>query len=245
MTDDAIVLSSSSVDTFLRCGHRYYLSEVMRVFAPPNIAMALGTAIHAGVERLLKNSPLRPVDALDEAFAREVALIPAPDEDPAVALADGHTMLTTYTRERWPHFKPALVEQKFVIEVEGVHWTGIIDAADEDVVDLKSTSGKTINGRKPSFDPKKHTLQVTGYRWGYRALTGNWPRRLLLDVLTRTGKYRQYELQPDNGGLLDVIRLVRRAIMAREFLPNGVQNGSCYQCPYRQICEFSIAKDAA
>lgn len=239
---DPITLSASSVTTYQRCHYQYYLSEIMRIPSPPNIAMALGTAFHASIERLWKGSPLRPVDKLAEVFAEEMEKVQEPDEDPAVALRDGMLMLATYTEKVYPRLKPSGVEVKLVAEIEGVHWSGILDFYDEnDVRDAKSTAGKTINGRKPNFNPDKHQLQLTGYRWLYRALTGRWPKRLLLDVVTRTGKYREYEIEPDTGGLLDVIRLTRDGILRRNYEPTGVLSNSCFMCPYRNICEFSNA----
>jgi RecB family exonuclease len=242
MTDE-LVLSSSSVSTYLRCGYRYYLAEVLRLPAAGSVAMALGTALHAGVERLLKNDPRRPVDALYEAYAREVDKITDPEEDPATALPDAVKMLDVYTTQVWPGEKPVAVEEKFVMRIAGVLWSGIFDRRDKDTVrDLKSTAGKTINGNKPKFDLGNHQLQMDGYRFGFKSITGRWPRQLLLDVITRTGKYRQYEITPQPATFLDTLGIVRDAIMQRSYEPTGTLNGSCSYCPYRRTCEYSNAE---
>ena len=102
--------------------------------------MALGTAVHFAIEGLTK--PVRPVEQLRRAFAREVALLPTDEvaADPD-ALKDGEKMLATYIREVVPTFTPTMTEQPFTIRAEDVLITGIIDAADEnDVHDTKTTA---------------------------------------------------------------------------------------------------------
>lgn len=244
MTDE-IVLSASSVATFFRCHYQWYLGNVMRLPAQGNVSMILGSAVHAGAAAFW-TSPLRPEAVLEASFTAETANVP-PEEMSADrgALADGQRMLATYIREVVPSFRQERpkVEQKFAIRIIGVIWTGIIDAYTKDVSDLKTTAGKTINGRKPSFDPANFQLQLDGYRFGYQALTGDWPRKLLLHVLTRTGKFRQYELQPKPGDFIDTVGVVREAIDRRDYNPTGTLNGSCSYCPYRNSCDYSNARD--
>jgi RecB family exonuclease len=205
--------------------------------------MALGSAVHAGIEALF-TSPLRSQAALRRSFAKETKGLPADEmgADPE-ALSDGLVMLATYTKERFPTYTPTMVERPFTVRLEGVLWTGIIDNADEksdDVVDVKTTAGKTINGRKPNFTPESYDMQLTGYSFGYLALTGRKPKRLLLDVLKRSGKYQQYERQPKTAEFLNLVRLTRDAIMGRSFEPTGLLNGACAFCPFTEVCEFYV-----
>lgn len=198
--------------------------------------MALGTAIHAAIEGLTK--PVRPVEQLRRAFAREVALLPTDEvaADPD-ALKDGETMLATYMREVMPTFTPTMTEQPFAIRAEGVLVTGIIDAADEeDVHDTKTTA--LIS----KFNAANHQVQLTLYSWGYAALTGHAPKRLLLDVLPRGGKvrYRQIEVEPAHAEVRDLVRLTRFGILSRDFQPTGLLNGSCQFCPFTKVCEFYV-----
>jgi len=240
---DELVLSNSSVNQYWRCHWAWYLSNVLRLPGVGNLKMAIGFAVHAGVEAIF-TSPVRPVEVLRRAFASETAELPAAEmaADPE-ALADGEIMLATYLREVVPGYTPTMIERPFTARIEGVLWTGIIDSADEkvdDVVDVKTTAGKTINGQKPSFDPSRHDMQLTGYGFGYEALTGRWPRRFLLHVLKRTGKYQQYERQPVVGDFLNLLRLTRDAIMRRSFEPTGLLNGSCATCPFTEVCDFYV-----
>jgi hypothetical protein len=184
---------------------------------------------------------LRANNALRSAFARELVQVPAAEiaADPD-GLMDAERMLAVYRREVAPTFKPWLVEAPFTAKVNGVILSGTIDGADDDVRDLKTTAGKTINGRKPRFDPANYDIQMTLYRFGYKALTGRWPRRLLLDVLTRRGTYRQYEREPKNGDALDALGVARDGILRGEFDANGALNGSCFYCPYIEVCDYAI-----
>lgn len=242
---DAPVLSASGIGLFLRCPRAYLYANIYRVPGIQNLAAAIGIATHAGVAAFWQK-PTKPVNALRESFAAETQNVP-PDELAAdtVALSDAERMLGTYQREVAPHFTPTMVEKEFLVEVDGLRLSGTIDAADEnDVHDLKSRAGRTINGKKPSaFDPLKHQLQLSLYGTAFRAMTGRAPKRLLLDVLTRTGKYKQYEVAPDYGGMLDAAHLVADGISRAEFPASGALSNACTWCSYRRICGDSNATD--
>ena len=236
MTDE-LVLSHSSIAEYWRCHYRYYLNNVLRLPGAGNLAMALGTAVHAAAEAIF-TSPLKPASFLRSAFIKETAGLSAEEmnADPG-ALTDGETMVETYIREVVPTFRPTMTERPFTIRAEDTLLTGIIDAADdEDIHDTKTTS--LIS----KFSPDRHQVQMTLYHWGYTALTGHQPKRLLLDVLPRGGKvrYRQVEIKPAHGEVRDLVRLTRDAIMGRSFEPTGLLNGSCAMCPYREVCEFYV-----
>ncbi len=230
--NERLILSTSSISTYLRCHRAYLYSNVYRVSGPQNLPAILGIAVHAAVETLWK-SPRRPESALERSFAAELALVPEPyEEPPAVVLADAKRMYTTYVQKVAPTFTPTLVEEKFSIEVEGVALSGTIDAADDDIHDLKTTSMIS------KFSPSSYGLQLNMYRLGYRFLTGSWPRRLLLDVLPRRGNftYKQYEVPVETQDTLDVIGLVNSGIMEGNFDPTGAINGACRFCAYKEIC---------
>jgi CRISPR/Cas system-associated exonuclease Cas4 (RecB family) len=231
-----LILSASSISTYLKCKKMYLYSNVYRVSGGQNLAAALGTAVHAAVETLWK-SPKRPETALERSFERELALVPLPyEEPPETVLADAKRMYINYVQKVVPTFKPTLVEEKFVIEVEGISISGTLDAADEDVHDLKTTSMIS------KFRPDSYNLQLNLYRLGYKALTGGWPRRLLLDVLPRRGNftYKQYEVPVETRDTLDVLGIVSQGIMAEDYSPTGATNGACRWCSYQEICPDAL-----
>lgn len=230
-----LILSASSISTYLQCHYRYLLSNVYRLGSGQSIAAALGTAVHAAVESYWKGVPTRPQAVLERVLTAELAKVPVLDEDPAAVLVDGHRMLNTYIREVVPTFTPTLVEKTFVITVDDVTVSGTIDAADEDVHDTKTVAMIS------KFDPLNHTLQVSLYGLGYQVLTGEKPKRLLLDVLPRGGRvsYRQYEVQPEVGELLDVLGVVRDGIGKEDYEPTGATAGVCIWCPYKLQCRYA------
>ena len=231
-----LVLSTSSISAYLRCHYRFFLEHVYRLPGAQNMEAAVGQAVHSGVEAFYK-SPVRPENALRAAFEHEVERVPA--EAVAAypgALEDALRMLDVYRREVAPHFTPTLVEAPFTMMVEEVIVSGTIDGADEDVRDLKTTD------RVSKFNPANYSLQLTIYSWGYRHLTGHAPRRLLLDVLGRSGKipYRQFEVEPDDRGALDVIGIARDGILKGDYEPNGALSGQCRYCPYIEVCDHAV-----
>lgn len=234
-----LILSTSSISAYLRCGYAYYLGYVWRWKGQQNVAAAIGQAVHAGVEALHRGQPA--VEALRAAFVLEVASVPTAElaADPG-ALDDALRMLNVYNEEVLPTFHPFLVEAPFSVRVDGVVITGTIDAADEDLRDTKTTAGKTINGRKPNFNPANYDLQLSLYRLGYWGLTGKYPKRLLLDVLTRRGTYRQYEREPQTADAVGTLGIVRDGIVREEYEPNGALNGACNWCSFAARCGYAV-----
>lgn len=157
-------------------------------------------------------------------------------------LPDALKMLDTYIANAVSP-APRFIEQPFLLRLDGVVLSGIIDLGDDDVRDTKTRAGKTINGKKPTaFDPESHRIQLSLYALGFRVLAGFAPRRLLLDVLSRSGTYKQYEVQPDFGGLREVVKSVDTAIGRGEFEPTGALSGSCYYCPFANTCRYSLTR---
>jgi hypothetical protein len=235
-----LILSTSSISAYLRCHYAYFLGYVWRWKGQQNVAAAIGQAVHAGVEAMHKEEGLFLI-AAKEAWDLESANVPQADlEADPDAFSDALRMLDVYESEVLPTFHPFLVEAPFSVRVDGVIITGTIDAADEDLRDTKTTAGKTINGRKPNFDPANHDLQLSLYRLGYWGLTGKYPRRLLLDVLTRRGTYRQYQREPRTADAISTLGVVRDGIVREEYDPNGALNGSCGYCSFSARCGYAV-----
>lgn len=238
-----LVLSTSAITAYLRCHYAYLLGYVFRLKGEQSVAAAIGQAVHAGVEAMHRQKAVSPVDALQQAWMLETGAVPtiALDADPD-GLSDALRMLDVYREEVLPTFHPTYIEAPFQFQVAGAIITGVLDGADEDVRDLKTTAGKTINGRKPRFDPERYDLQLGIYKMGYNILTGRWPKRLLLDVLTRRGTYRQYDRtdKVNTGDAIDAIKVVRDGINREEFEPTGAYSGACHWCSYVSRCSYAV-----
>jgi hypothetical protein len=245
-----LILSASGITAYLSCPRRWYMIHVLRARRlTQNLSAAIGVATHAGVESLNRGKTLlEATAALTASWVEEVASVPTADlaVDPD-GLQDAATMLRVYDDKVYPTYKPTLVEHEFTASVYGVLLTGTIDGADEatDAVhDTKTTSGKTINGRKPNFSPDGYRLQLSIYGAGYKSITGRWPKSYELDVLTRRGTYRHYDLTPDFGEMRDAIEITAAGIARGDFRPSGAAAGRCKFCPVRFICEYSTERVA-
>lgn len=237
---DKLILSASSISEYLSCRRKYLFSSVYRLEGTRSLAAALGSAVHDAVEGFW-TSPLRPLGRLRTAFTRETASVPAGEmnADPG-ALQDGERMLGVFMAQVAPRFRPSMVEQGFLIavdEVPGVLVSGTIDAATDDgqVRDLKTTD---LISR---FRPHAYHTQLNLYGFGYRAMTGRPAKRLVLDVLTRRGQvpYREIEVPIDEPGTIDVLGVVRDAIISGDYGPTGADSGACKWCPYSEICPYA------
>lgn len=228
-----LVLSASSLKTWLNCGRRYWYEQVLRLPSAPTMEMTIGTATHAGVEA--HHNGQDALEATESAFGREYeGMDHTGGDDPAAGLHDATAMLALYRENIAPTFHPTIVERDFLVRLNGVLVSGRIDAADDDVHDTKTTA--TLS----RFRPERHRLQMTLYRHGFRTITGRWPGRLLLDVIARNLRWKTVEVEHDDGELADVLALASRGILGGVYDPTGALNGSCSRCSFWRICEFAV-----
>ena len=240
MDGQELVLSKSSIDVWSSCHRKYMYAYLYRIPGGTNLDMAVGTAVHAAAEAHWKGKD--PEEALAVAMAGELALIPGliPIEAAgAVAVALG--LWQTYLAKIVPTFPvpPTIIERDFLISVNGVLVSGRIDVATEgpdEVRDTKTTSTPS------KVTPERHQLGMTLYSWGFQALTGRLPKRLLLDTIGRNGRWAIKTVEPDYQGTAEVVGLVAAGIAAGNFAPTGAASGQCWRCPYAQICPDSTAK---
>lgn len=231
MTDGVeLILSKSSIGTWLTCYRQYMYGYVYRIPGAPSLDMAIGTAVHAGAEAHWKGHD--PIEATQKALDREVALIPHVTVDEGVqADKDALAMTRLYLDKIAPTFTVTMVEQDFLIRVDGTLVSGRIDAADDkDVHDTKTTSTPS------KVDAAHNQLGMTIYRHGYKSITGHLPERLLLDVVAKNGRVAVKEVEPDDQGMAEVVAMVARGINEGDFAPTGASRGECVRCPYATIC---------
>lgn len=230
-----LVLSASSIGSYLRCSYAYYLGNVLRIPSPPNMDMLAGTGVHSAAEAFHKGE--NPEEALAAAMAEGLASMPGViPAEAAGAVSNALAMYGVYRDKIAPTFVPIMVEQGFVIRVDGVLASGQIDVTDDQdqVRDTKTT--RLLS----KFRPDRHRLQLSLYGIAFRALTGRKPRRLLLDVVAKNLRFKTVEIEPDEGEFVDVLTLVAGGIMRSEFEPTGAWSGACNRCPYSTgVCTYA------
>lgn len=242
---DPLILSASSIATFLRCGQQWFFAYVERVVSPPTIRQTLGISAHAAIERNMaqkafSGADLPEEDVLDtysDHWDRLVSDVEEEDEDPGKAKDSGAKLVRLHHREVAPGIQPFWVEQQVQFAVNDVPYSGTIDLVDSKsrIRDWKTTK------RTPS--QASYLLQMTGYALAYRHLTGETESEVVLDYLIRTQKPSY--LPVASGGPIDgdsivkfsnIVGRVAAAIEAGHFIPNGLSNNACSWCGYTNIC---------
>lgn len=241
-----LVLSKSSVITYLRCGKQFWYAYIERRKEPPSVKQLLGRATHEAVEvnyvqkmASMADLPVAEVvDAFSTAYDREVGDIETPDEDTGKAKDDGVRMTKHYQAAVAPGVQPEMVEEPVQFEVNGIPYSGVIDlVANKRIRDLKTT------GRAPSKEAA-HRLELTGYALGYRHKTGEQESGTTLDYIVRTKKpqYIPIETGPVSNREIQAyattVKQVSDAIEAGTFLPNGLVGNppACSWCGFKRIC---------
>jgi CRISPR/Cas system-associated exonuclease Cas4 (RecB family) len=242
---EPIVLSGSSLGTFLRCGHQWYLAYVVQLKMPPNVRMVLGTAAHSAIEHNMAQKVTSKTDVSAEEMADVFAdnfdhlVKEAEDtEDPGEAKDDGIKLVKLHRREVSPRIQPVWVEEAGQLTINDIPYSWTIDIADAsgNIRDTKTTR------YRPQLD--KYMLQMTGYALGFRQRTGLTESDVVIDALVRT-KVPYYA--PLYGGTVNdrrteafvqTLESTHQAINAGTFVPNGLSNGACNYCGYADICKY-------
>jgi RecB family exonuclease len=247
--DDAgrLMLSASSVSTYLRCGKQWEFAYVQKIKAPPTVRQALGIAAHEAFEENMLTKMVTQIDlpleavqaAFSDSYDRQVLDMEGvydPDDPPARAKDQGIQLVSMQHRDIAPGIMPLLVEQPIQFEINGVIWTGTIDLVDGRYVlrDWKTSQ------RKPS-STASYLLAMTGYALGYRQASGQIESDVQLDFMVRYKKKEPAYYPVPSGGpvpdhaihsFADTVGRVQAAIMSNIFLPNGPQSFACSWCGY-------------
>jgi CRISPR/Cas system-associated exonuclease Cas4 (RecB family) len=251
----SLILSASSVSTFLRCGHQWYLAYVEGVKSPPSLAMARGLAVHKAVEHNMEQKVVShedvPVGDMLDAFSTSWDSISADglrmdeDADPGEAKDHGIALTTLHHAEVSPLIQPIWVEKPVQFAINGITYSGQIDLADEmgRIRDTKTTKNRP--------KPESYLFGMTGYALAARQLTGEVETDTILDYVVATKT--PYYFPVAAGGPVtddDIVRfantidVVAESIEAGRFVPNGIMSiGTCeYMCGYKDICPYYMGK---
>lgn len=250
MAGQVLVLSGSSLNTFLRCPRQWEYAYVWRLKEPPTLKQALGIAAHDALETDLRQKiqtredlPLDMVlDAFADAFKKEAydaREIPDKGETRPLFLDSGVAAVKLWHEVVAPTYQPVAVEEHIQFKINDVVIDGTLDARDEDG---KIRDHKFV-GKKPSSG-EQYILNMTGYAIGYRqANPGKIETGIVLDHMVRT-KTPQYVPIVSEGPVPDqsikayagIVRDVSRSIEAGIFPPNGLKGGACSWCGFKARC---------
>lgn len=261
-------LHVTGLESLAMCGIAYERRYVRGEKVPPSASSVRGTAVHRSVDRNLRNklesaAPIPLEQARDEARDsvvrewengvrlteedREEGLDRDKVVDTSVALAGLHHGKVA------PMIQPAHVARKFVLDVDGldIQLVGEIDIqtvarAGRKVGRIRDTKTRAKSPNKSEVD---ESLQLSGYALAVKALDGELPESVGLDVLVRTparGDLKFVPLDSIRGPEhLDPVlaRLEHMAMIMKSgvFTPAPIGAWWCSRkfCPYHDTCRFA------
>lgn len=217
-----VVLSASSVNTYLDCHLQWWFEYVATMTGLESEERQTGIAIHEYAEARLK--------------APDEKIVPA---DPTLA-----GLAEVWETDIFPTFRqPLHIEALFEINVNGVGFSGVLDAIDgQDVPwgieyilrDLKSTKSRPSKGR--------YRFNMIGYWLGAREDLGVECAALQLDYIVRTKTpYYWPEVQPlpdrdEVEAWAGVLERVANGIARSDYRPSGLGTRACASCPHTISC---------
>lgn len=247
---EPVVLSGSSLNTYLRCHRQWEYAYVHRIVRPPRLRMALGISAHYAVEvdlqHKVKTWEDMPRDEVVQTFVDDFERVAAdaeaePGETKGGTKDSGVTAVGTWYDRVAPNVAPVLVEQngQFMLRSDDVEvpydWT--IDVVDQDrmIRDWKFVS------KRPS-GTQSYVLNMVGYAIGYRRQSGEMESGVQLDNIVRTKTPYHYPqssgpvADDDIEAFTEIVTTVYQAIGTGLFPPTGLQSNACSWCGYRDIC---------
>jgi CRISPR/Cas system-associated exonuclease Cas4 (RecB family) len=244
---EPVVMSGSSLNTYLRCARQWEFAYVHRIKRPPSLRQALGTSGHYAIETDLKHKvktwedlPREEViDLFVDAFKSES--VDSPDdkaEKKGEALDSGVKSVKVWYDTVAPSVAPLFVEVNGQFTISSIPYDWTADLVDQD---LNIRDWKFVT-RKPS-DGGHYVLNMVGYAIGYREKTGGMESGVQLDHIVRTQKPYHYPLSSgpvqdsDIEAFSDVLTTSYRAINTGVFPPTGLQSNACSWCGYKDICK--------
>jgi hypothetical protein len=263
--------SCSSLNTFLNvCSLQWAFRYIYRMESErTSLALLFGSAFHASADWLARRrmegqlpKDGEVADCFAEAFGQEIRLadnpVPEGDDDIDSLCRKGRAMSEILCAEWEGKERVLSVGRSFCVELldgDGMpvshkpligEYDCIVQGKDgtETILDWKTSA------RKWPADKADRELQPTAYLYARSQETGRCVEDIgfRFDVLTKTATptYGTYGTTRDTGDttrMLELVRIVQRAIDAEVFLPN-TQGFFCGGCAYAGTCREWHRKQA-
>jgi len=262
MSED-LVLSASSVNTFVKCGQAWWYAYIAGIKAPPRLKATRGIAVHRAVELDMRQKvtsqedlPIDDMlDAYDTSWNEEIADgFERGNDNPGEIKDAGVKLVKLYRKEVAPKIQPTLVEHPIQYKINNQVFTGQLDVAQDVPVNLWGDPDYRIEirdtkttGRAPM--PENYLFNMTGYAIGARQALGEVEADTVFDYLVATPGGKVYSREIRYGGPItdDQIRrfgatvgAVADAIKKGSFVPNGPVSGMCRYCGYYKMCPVRL-----
>lgn len=240
-------LSISQINKYLTCPKQYEFRYVQKIPEGKGSPLVVGSSFHKVIEEsnrqkldtgeILSDEEMK--DIYDSYWKKNVNGIDwKPDENPDEEKERGLMLAKAYLHDDiGKSLNPAGFEAKFDVEVEGIPFRGFIDIIEQDghIRDLK-TSKKT-----PSADVAEQSLQLAGYSYAYRYLTGNYEAGCSLDyavslktgpkIVRRETEITDYRMDRFKDTFYNVANAIDKEIFYRN------EGTACSWCSFKDICK--------
>jgi len=262
MPDEKPYISQSRLGMLGKCPEQYRRRYEENEIIPPGVAMARGVGVHGAAkgnfrQKIESHEDLPTQDIIDIAVSefdrvlkRGVRFTPE-EESRGAEVVIGETrdttagLATVFAEEVAPAYQPEMVEQKqrIVLPEAPFDLVAILDLMTTDgyVVDLKTSS------KSPGLYDADQSEQLTFYALVYKALKGELPVGVSLEVLVETPaqKKRYRKALHSTRTIGDLTALVNRINMAVKLIDAGVfipTNPSNWWCDSRWCGYFNTCK---
>lgn len=237
-------LSISQINKYLTCAKQYSYRYIEGLKESKGSPLVVGSSFHKVVEEcnkekietgeLLSEDEMKKI--YDKHWNEKVKDIDwKEDEDPKAEKERGFTLAKTYMDDLGKELDPDGFEVKFEVDVEGIPFMGYIDLIEKDgfIRDLKTSK------KSPAKTVADQSLQLTGYSYAYRTLTGRKEKGCSLDyaVSLKTPKIVRLETEITDSRVdrfKDTIYNVAEAI-DKEIFPRN-EGMACSWCSFRSHC---------
>lgn len=202
-------ISFSKIDTYSKCGLKYYFKYVEKIIVPPTVSIAVGRAVHHSLEKFFEekknnNNPSLEFmldvysDKIDELFKEEL-LFSEEEKLKGIETVKGETKdagafsIKVFHKSRASLIEPFLVEQEFEVDLneiisefdmkfwfdEAIKLVGYVDLASANDY-IHEFKIKTF---RPKGDEADKSQQLTIYALGFKEITGTLPQKVMLECL--------------------------------------------------------------
>lgn len=239
-------LSISQINRYLGCPKSYEYRYIQQLPESKGSPLVVGSSFHKVIEECnrqkLETGELLSEEEMQTIYNRywdeNVHDIEwKEDESPDDEKERGFTLAKAYMEELGKSLDPVAFEAKFQVSVDGIPFRGYIDLIERDghIRDLK-TSRKT-----PAKDVAEQSLQLAGYAFAWRELSGDIETGCSLDYavsLKKAPKIVRLETEITEGRMdrfKDTLYNVANAIDKEIFYRNEGTN--CSWCAFKDICK--------
>jgi len=238
---ELVVMSGSSLATFLRCPQQWELAYVHRIRRPPRLRMAVGLAAHSAIEKNLRHKMQvwtdLPKEEVIETFVDEFKrdAQDSPDEGKETkgnSQDSGIATLGVWYDQVNPQIQPLAVEQHGQFTLNGIpyDWTADVVTQQKRIRDWK------FSLKKPSGD--QYIVNMIGYAIGWRHESGEIESGVDLDYMVRTKQPYHHNIPgstvPDEAidAFTRALQSAYKSINAGIYPPTGLSSGVCSWCAY-------------